>query len=1129
MNFTRIIVLVLLLLSPFCAYADDVDLYGVSGIGEDMLPNVLIILDNSGSMSTEDVPGDAYNPEITYSGDYSSNKVYKKTSSWSGYFNDITSSDWRCDEAKEALLSSGYWRGGLNRDNGIVTCGSGDKKYRLGNYRNFLKTGSSERSRMAVAKEIVAELIHKNFANVNFGLMAFNTGNSTYGFSDYYGNGGYIIAECGASVDSLIGNFEIGDTMSMSSITDYGSVGKLFPQTNTPLAETLAEAGLYFAGKQSWFNGTTTNSTSYPLGRYSVHCTDSNNYCQDYSNDTPIEYRCQKNYIIVVTDGEPTKDDDKFASQNYINNQKLTEIIDGNTSYLDDVAAFLNSQDLLPNMGSAGDFPDQTVTTFTIGFKTDQDLLQSTATRGGGEYYTADSAAELGESLSNILTTISNHNEMFTASSVPVSTADGIFSGNYIYLGLFQPITQNNWVGNLKKFGISSDGTLLDKTGNVASNASGTIFENAVSFWSTSGDGPNVTAGGAGEILQERQSDRMLYTYTGSNTTLSDSSNAFTTENSILTTETDADPPGYGLTTETIISAHRGISDDWTLGSLLHFQPIVEHYDIDNDGNYDGSGDKSVIFAGGNDGILHCFDDDTGEELWGFIPQDLLTDLSSLNAPDDLVYFVDGNGVVYSYDDDDNATTADKKLLLFGERRGGYSYTALDISSYNAPSFKYTIEAGHLAVENEILGQSWGEPQLCTMGVTQDSTYTTKDVFLLPGGYDTNQDKDTPSEQDAVGRAVFSVDAQTGELFSNCLFSHTSYAAMTHSIIAAAAYPNPNTETSTRIYAGDLDGNFFAFRDDIFHRNQDANKKGDFEGLYDGQEDGVWEQKIKLFSAEGKKIWYAPAAVNEYVPVTFTYPASEIGSTTAEVRTEYRVGEYVYFGTGDRSRPNETETVNILCAIKNNWQWSSDSPTLVKAYVDINDEGTVKAIEGNLPIEDSELFLLDVTDDLIQSGSTNAATYVTTALNKGNNRGWFLNFVESDGSSVGEKIVSSPVIYMGVVMFTTFVPAEGEEDNSETYDPCSSPGSSGTGRFYAINYKTAAAVFNLNKSNDQGDEEVIDREDRHFELSKSGIPPGTTLYSDEDKTLPLVGVQPIPPASFTNPVERMYWRQINRD
>ncbi|MDY0190199.1 MAG: hypothetical protein RBR22_05645 [Desulfuromonas sp.] len=1147
MKFTRIIVLILLLMSPLCAFADDVDLYGVSDIDGDMLPNVLIILDNSGSMSEEDVPGDEYDPDTNYSGGYSSNKVYRKDDRrWDGYFDDIESSYWDCGEAKDALLTTGYWMGELNRDwvkiskwSGYykVTCGGStdsknDREYRLGNYLNFLNSPSALRTRMEVAKEVVAKLIYENNANVNFGLMAFNTGNSTYGYSDYYGNGGYIIAECGASADFLIDDFEPGDTMRMNPTTDkdYGALDTLYPRTNTPLAETLAEAGLYFAGKQSWFNGTSTNSTSYPLGRYSEDCTDDNKYCQDYSNDTPIEYRCQKNYIILVTDGVPTQDDDKFAGQNYIINQKLTEIIDGNTSYLDDVAAFLNSQDLLPDMGSAGDFPDQTVTTFTVGFKTDQELLQSTATRGGGEYYTAESAAELGESLTNILTTISNHNEMFTASTVPVSTADGIFSGNYIYLGLFQPTTQNNWIGNLKKFGISSDGTLLDKNDNVASNASGTIFENAVSYWSTSADGTNVAAGGAGELLQERQSDRVLYTYTGSNTTLSDTSNAFTTANSILITDTDDDPPGYGLTTETITSVHRGVSDDWTLGSLLHFQPIVEHYDIDNDGNYDGSGDKTVIFAGGNDGIMHCFDDDTGEELWGFIPQDLLSNLSTLNAPDDLVYFVDGNGVVYSYDDDDNTTTADKKLLLFGERRGGYSYTALDISSYNTPSFKYSIDAGHLGDESEILGQSWGEPQLCTMGVTQGSTYTTKDVFLLPGGYDSNQDKDTPAAQDSVGRAVFAVDAQSGELLSNCLFSHTSYAAMTHSIIAAAAYPNPKSETSTRIYAGDMNGNFFAFRDDIFHRNQDASKKGDFEGLYDGQEDGVWGQKLKLFSDEGKKIWYAPAAVNEYFPVTFTYPASEIGTTTDEVRTEYRVGDYVYFGTGDRSRPNETETVNIFCAIKNNWQWSSDSPTLVKAYVDINDEGTVKAISDNHTIEDSELFWLDVTDDLIQSGSTNAATYVTTALNKSNNRGWFLNFVESDGSSAGEKIVSSPVIYMGVVMFTTFVPEEDDdEDDSESYDPCSSPGSSGTGRFYAINYKTAAAEFNLNEKNDKDGEEVIDGEDRYLELNKSGIPPGITFYSDEDKTLPLVGTQPITAATFNNPVERMFWRQINMD
>jgi type IV pilus assembly protein PilY1 len=385
------------------AYADDIDIYGVSDIGDELKPNVLIILDNSGSMSTEDVPGDPYDPDTIYSGYSGPDRVAREyNGDWYEYFPDINSSNWNCEQARDQLINLGFWSGKLYKNDGVVSCtDSGTiRDYRLVNYINYLYTDSNKLSRMEVAKEVVAKLIVDNSENVKFGLMAFNE-DSAYPYydyynhySDYYGNGGYIVAECGSSLATLIGDYDpTADNMDDSSQPNYGAVGLLKSDTNTPLAETLGEAGLYFAGKKSWFN---SPKTGYPLGYYSHSCTDDNSSCQDYGDDSPIEWRCQKNYIVLVTDGEPTQDDDKFSDFDYIFDERLTEQQDGNTSYLDDVSEFLNQNDILPISdspteaerllkGSVGDFEDQTVTTFTVGFKTDQDLLQSTATRGGGE------------------------------------------------------------------------------------------------------------------------------------------------------------------------------------------------------------------------------------------------------------------------------------------------------------------------------------------------------------------------------------------------------------------------------------------------------------------------------------------------------------------------------------------------------------------------------------------------------------------------------------------------------------------------------------------------------------------------------------------------------------------------
>jgi len=1140
------------------AYADDVDIYGVSDIGDELKPNVLIILDNSGSMSTEDVPGDPYDPDTTYSGFYDSEKVYAWSwrYGWYVYYSDINSSDWTCEAARNELINSGFWSGELYENNGVVSCtDSGSfREYRLGNYRNFLNTGNNYYSRMEVAKEVVANLISENHEQVNFGLMAFNTGGSSWdgAYSDYYGNSGYIIAECGASTEYLIGEYIQGAGMEDEYQAEYGAVGRLYSATNTPLSETLGEAGLYFAGKYSWFNGTDTGS-GYPLGKYSSSCTNSNNSCQNYSDDIPVDWRCQKNYIILVTDGEPTEDDDKFSDFDYIFNAPLTEQQDGNYSYLDDVAELLNQNDILPlsstptdaellMRGSVGDFEDQTVTTFTVGFKTDQDLLESTAARGGGEYYTANSAAELGESLTNIISAIGDNNEMFTAATVPVSSEDGVFAGNYIYLGLFQPTSQGNWLGNVKKYGFSG-GEILDSQGNQAASANGTIFENATSYWGAVADGQEVTAGGAGEVLRDRSSARNIYTYTGTDTDLTDATNNFIVGNADLT---DSYPE---LSAEIIDHVRSGVNDDWPMGSVLHFQPVVEHYDTDSD----GENDQTVIFAGANDGMLHCFDDSDGEEMWAYIPHDLLQNVGSLLDSEGISYFVDGNAVIYRYDHDEDIATPDKKIILFGERRGGYAYTALDISIPNSPQYKYSVASDVLGEESENLGQSWGVPQLSRIGYMEGSNYLTKEVFIMPGGYDLNQDAETPAANDSVGRTVYAIDAQTGTLMDNFKFGNSNYADMTHSVIAVSAFENPLSRTTTRVYAGDMGGNLFAFRDDIFHRNRVEEKKDDFGELYDGQEDGNWGQKLKLYSVPGTKIWYQPNIVNEYFPVEFTYPADETGSGEEEVRTEKRAGDFVFFGTGDRSRPNETSVENRFYAIKNNWQWETETPSIVEAYVDEADGGKIKAKSDNSVIVDQQRingvfsqveatdpFILDVTDDLIQNQEENEDTkllytnYVKDALRHPQNKGWFIRFVEPDGSLAGEKLVSSPRIYQGVVMFTTFVPEpESEDDSISDSDPCASPGSSGTGYFYAIDYMTGGAVFNFDSSNDETDEagediEVIAKPDRRLKLAKSGIPPAPTVIVEQEETTVLVGTQKID-LKFNKNVERMFWRNIYRN
>jgi type IV pilus assembly protein PilY1 len=68
-----IAILLVILAAAASLRADDTEIYGA--VSTSIPPNVLIIFDTSGSMSTRDVPGDPYVPTTTYSGSYPTRAV----------------------------------------------------------------------------------------------------------------------------------------------------------------------------------------------------------------------------------------------------------------------------------------------------------------------------------------------------------------------------------------------------------------------------------------------------------------------------------------------------------------------------------------------------------------------------------------------------------------------------------------------------------------------------------------------------------------------------------------------------------------------------------------------------------------------------------------------------------------------------------------------------------------------------------------------------------------------------------------------------------------------------------------------------------------------------------------------
>jgi len=605
------------------SFAHDSDLYMASGQGVEA--NILIIFDNSGSMNDQ-IQAYFYDPLTTYDPMVVS-QAYRDTvyyrvygGGWNLFANSI--GNVACSSARTALTNNGHYEGNTN-----ASCSSNNRTLRTGNYRNYVASigGSEYLTKLTIAKRVINDFLD-TVNGVRLGVMVFNraVNNDSEG------------GRLQSSVKSL-------DATNRAQLkTD---INNIVAETWTPLAETLYEAGLYFKGGSSYFN---------PGVVYT----------------SPIQFYCQRNYVILITDGDSTRDRNSILSTTIKDQDgdgrepgganEVHYIVDGQdmfgTDYLDDVAKYLYESDL-----SSSYEGQQNIITYTIGFtvQSQHNLLGRTAEKGRGRYFYSGNAQELADAFQDIVNEILEKSSSFVAPLVPVSRLERTTAGDKLYLALFQPVNGGMWSGNIKKFGVAQEnnvlsgtsmGDMIDANDAAALDKDGQILPTAKSFWTTLNmDGGDVQKGGVGEVLMNRSSSRNIYSYLESNLNLTHSSNAFTTANSLITptllglVSTDNsgrdklvrfvhgydsyDDNGNGNTTE---------KRDWMLGSFLHSRPLIIHYET-----------RSVIFAGSNDGMLHAFDDSDGSELWAFIPPNLFDKLQALHA-DVIESFVDGSPKVIS-------------------------------------------------------------------------------------------------------------------------------------------------------------------------------------------------------------------------------------------------------------------------------------------------------------------------------------------------------------------------------------------------------------------------------------------------------------------------------------------------
>ncbi len=413
----------------------------------------------------------------------------------------------------------------------------------------------------------------------------------------------------------------------------------------------------------------------------------------------------------------------------------------------------------------------------------------------------------------------------------------------------------------------------------------------------------------------------------------------------------------------------------------------------------------SMVYVGANDGMLHGFDADTGEEKLAYVPAELYGTLSQLTAPAYAHrYYVDGSPTA----GDAFYNAAWHTVLIGTLRGGGQGIFALDITD---PSLFSETNASSLFLweftdaTDADLGYTFGEATIAKM---QNGRW----AAIFGNGYNSTEN-DGASTTSASGNAVlYIVDIETGALIKKIDTQRgkaQSVDGTTPNGLATPAVVDVDSDSiADFVYAGDLQGNLWKF--DV----RGANPTN-------------W----MVAPASGptpQPLFVATDASGARQPITLR---PEVGSHPDGLN-----GFMVYFGTGKYMEIGDN---------------SITPPQQVQTFYGIWDQKG--ASTGN----HTQVNKADLQTQTIGTATFGTQTVRTVSDNPitawGTAAGQFMGW-QVDMPLTAEKMVADPVLRTGRIIFPTLVPNDS---------PCAV---GGTSWLMELNFRNGGppefSVFDLN-------------------------------------------------------------------
>jgi type IV pilus assembly protein PilY1 len=632
--------------------------------------------------------------------------------------------------------------------------------------RDFTDGSIPNDYRMNVARNVSKALVAGN-RSLRIGLTTFNLA-----VGNHKNDGGYIAR----SISDL--SAVSGTVTQAQADTNYNEliagIDELSAQANTPLAEAYYEITRYFRGMAPYNNSTPTTYTS------------------------PIQYRCQRNYGVVITDGLPTYDqtfptDDPLGGSRLPNwdgissNDGANRFGDdeGDTLYLDDIAKFAFDIDMRSTgVDAAGkswdapDFPGQNMNTYTVGFAAANQMLADAATYGQGKYYQATDGAELNSSLSSALSDITSK-----AGSGGSGVASGttLSSGSSYFQTSYDP---KDWRGTIKSFGFTSTGAV----------------NTAAVLWTTD------TAIVPGATAPTYQSWNTL---TNAVVTLA-YSNFSPAQQSFLSQSLPT-----GITGSDLVEWSKGTNKTGLrtrsvlLGDIIN-SPLVlaaptnkTASDLVGDTTYStylatkAANMNSSLVVNANDGFVNVISSTNGARRYGYMPSSVLSSLRYIADPTYIngvshKYLVDGQVGVF----DAQLGSAWKTLAIGGTGAGGKTFYALqlfDASAGNVTNALWEISAPATANTANVfndLGYAYAHPEVARLA---DGRW----AAFISNGYGSNSGV----------AALYVVDIRDGSLIKKIVVDSTE----TTNGLSSVKLRVDSQNVVQAAYGGDLKGRLWKF------------------------------------------------------------------------------------------------------------------------------------------------------------------------------------------------------------------------------------------------------------------------------------------------------------------------------